>query len=124
MRHSNIAFTMGTYTDARLLDTAEAIEALPMFRTKPETATDATATSNEEIRETEAETTPRKLAPNEGQTGHIESIPDHFGTDDGDATDTKKPRKTQGVAGFLGVGGREFESPTSTMSTWRSNQLS
>ena len=37
---------------------------------------------------------------------------------------TKKPHKTQGVAGFLGVGGREFESPTSTMSTWRSNQLS
>ena len=32
----------------------------------------------------------------------------------------KKTRKTQGNAGFLGVGGREFESPTSTMSTWRS----
>ena len=128
MRHSNIALTMETYTDARLLDTAEAIEALPMIRTKPETATDATATSTEETRETEAEITPRKLAPmlapNEGQTGHIESIPDHSGTDDGDATDTKKPRKTQVLAGFLGVGGRELESPTSTMSTWRSNQLS
>ncbi len=58
MRHSNIALTMETYTDARLLDTAEAIEALPMIRTKPETATDATATSTEETRETEAEITP------------------------------------------------------------------
>ena len=26
MRHSNISLTMGTYTDARLLDTAEAVE--------------------------------------------------------------------------------------------------
>ena len=64
------------------------------------------------------------LAPNEGQTGHIESIPEHLATDDADASATKKPRKTQGIAGFLGVGGRELESPTSTMSTWRSNQLS
>ncbi len=61
MRDSNIVLTMETYTDARLLGTAEAIEALPMIRTKPETATDATATSTEETRETEAETTPRKL---------------------------------------------------------------
>ena len=60
-------------------------------------------------------------APDTVQTGQNQSIP---ATDDGDATDTKKPRKTQGVAGFLGVGGRELESPTSTMSTWRSNQLS
>ena len=47
----------------------------------------------------------------------VESIPDHLATDEEDATGTKKPRKTQSVAGFLGVGGREFESPTSTMST-------
>ena len=29
MRHSSINLTMGTYTDARLLDTAQAVEALP-----------------------------------------------------------------------------------------------
>jgi hypothetical protein len=32
MRHSNIALTMGTYTDARLLDTAQAVEAYRLFR--------------------------------------------------------------------------------------------
>ena len=34
MRHSNISLTMGTYTDARLLDTAQAVESLPslLFR--------------------------------------------------------------------------------------------
>ena len=124
MRYSNIALTMGTYTDARLLDTAEAIESLPMMRTKPETATDAAATSTEETRETDTETTPRTLAPNQGQTGQNQSIPDHSGTDDADASDTKKPCKTPGFTSFSRVGGRELESPTSTMSTWRSNQLS
>ncbi len=38
--------------------------------------------------------------------------------------ETKKPRETLGFTGFLGVGDTELESVTSTMSTWRSNQLS
>ncbi len=34
MRHSNISLTMGTYTDARLLDTAEAVERLHLMQSK------------------------------------------------------------------------------------------
>lgn len=35
MRHSDIAQTMNTYTDARLLDTAAAVEALKILPRKP-----------------------------------------------------------------------------------------
>ena len=136
MRHSNIALTMGTYTDARLLDTAEAIESLPMMRTKPEAANGCTSDTengpaadlSRETRQTMVESADSSDAPVDApdtvQTGQNQSIPDHSGTDDADASDTKKPCKTPGFTGFLGVGGRELESPTSTMSTWRSNQLS
>ena len=111
MRHSNISLTMGTYTDARLLDTSEAIEALPMFRNQPAQSA-----------------TPRKLAPTlaptTGQNGQNQSIPVNLATDDVDDQDTKKPSKSRGNTGFLLMGGTELESVTSTMSTWRSNQLS
>jgi len=36
MRHSDIALTMNTYTDARLLDTAAAVESLKILTAKPE----------------------------------------------------------------------------------------
>ncbi len=32
MRHSDIQLTMGTYTDARLLDTQSAVESIPVLR--------------------------------------------------------------------------------------------
>ena len=125
MRHSNISLTMGTYTDARLLDTAEAIEVLPMFRTKPENA-------NEPEGDRYGKTITEKVgcsdapvdAPTTGQAGLSESIIDHSATNDTDDNDTKKPRKTLGFAGVVGMGDTELESVTSTMSTWRSNQLS
>jgi len=37
LRHSDIKLTFGTYTDARLLDTAGAVESLPTFKGKPDT---------------------------------------------------------------------------------------
>jgi hypothetical protein len=43
---------MRTYTDARLLDKSEAIEALPMFRNQPAQSA-----------------TPRTLAPTSGESG-------------------------------------------------------
>ncbi len=124
MRHSNIALTMGTYTDARLLDTAEAIEALPMVRTKTEIANDPATDRHGETRETITEMAGCSDAPAVVQRGQIESIADHLANDDTDAPETKKPRDSLGIAGFLEVGDTEFESVTSTMSTWRSNQLS
>lgn len=108
MRHSNISLTMGTYTDARLLDTAEAVESLPMFKNNDAASLGAA----------------RTLAPTLGRKGKSESRSDHLVADDTDGAGTKKPRQTLGLTGFSAVGDIEFESTTSTMSTWRSNQLS
>ncbi len=82
MRHSDIALTMNTYTDARLLDTAEAVEALQIAR----------------------DDTLRTVAPNLVQPSQIRSIPDHPAGEAGTGQDTKKPRKTLGFVGFNDVG--------------------
>ena len=122
MRHSNIRLTMGTYTDERLLDTAEAIETLSMFRS---------AAIPNESGDSDDETEPRKLAPmlapnsvQDSKNSQSESLSDQTDDDAENDADTKKPRKTLGLTGFLGMGDTELESVTSTMSTWRSNQLS
>ncbi|MCD0459207.1 tyrosine-type recombinase/integrase [Roseiconus lacunae] len=99
MRHSNINLTMTTYTDARLLDTAEAVEGLPILN---------------------ARTVAPMVAPKAGKEGQIESSTDQTEGDDNAPQETKKPRKTLGFTGFHQVGDRELESLTSTMSTWRS----
>ncbi len=85
MRHSNIALTMGTYTDARLLDTAQAVESLPMMRTlapkPPETETGSNVIDIGKTGQTDTETTPRTLAPmlapNPGQRGQKQSFTVH-----------------------------------------------
>ncbi len=104
MRHSNIALTMGTYTDARLLDTAEAVESLPSFPI--------------------ARTTPRTLAPTLAPTpgilGQFESIPDQSNGDSQlqiDDAETKKPHETLGFAGFSEKRLMRFELTTTTLAT-------
>ncbi|MDV6031340.1 MAG: site-specific integrase [Phycisphaera sp. RhM] len=101
MRHSNIALTMGTYTDARLLDTAEAVERLPSLP----------------IAKDPPRTVAPLVAPKTGKEGQMGSIADHCDRPDDTPTETTKPRKTLGFTGFSGVGDTEFESVTSTMST-------
>lgn len=46
-RHSNISLSMGTYTDARLLDTSEAIDALPIFRNQTAPSANSKNCTNE-----------------------------------------------------------------------------
>ena len=120
MRHSNISLMMGTYTDARLLDTAEAIESLPLARSQPVGAEVSGGNSTGETGGNEVETGARKLAPtlapNAVQTCHFGSMSDHSETRDTNGPETKKPQKTQGFPGFLVMGGTELESVTSTMS--------
>ncbi len=82
MRHSNISLTMGTYTDARLLDTAEAVESLSLL-IGPEPRTVAPV-----------------VAPNSGQEGHIQSISDQTCDVHEAAPGTKKPDKTLGLPGL------------------------
>jgi len=155
MRHSNISLTMGTYTDSRLLDTAAAVESLPMLRLPVVTPAETTQIAENDATDAELaerlhqnpesendfddnrlgktrdesdETTPRTLAPtlapNVVLGGHKQSIPDHSDGQRDDATGHEKTRKTLGFTGVSVMGNTELESVTSTMSTWRSNQLS
>ncbi len=98
MRHSNISLTMGTYTDARLLDTSEAIETLPIFR-------------NLAALRTLALTLAPTLAPNRGQTCQNESISVNSAMDDMDDQNTKKPSKSLENTGFLLIGDIGSEIP-------------
>ena len=82
LRHSNINLTMSTYTDARLLDTAEAVERLPSLTIAKESL--------------------RMVAPKTGKEGQIRSIGDHSQGSQADTPETTKPRKTQGFTGLSG----------------------
>ncbi|WP_231845975.1 hypothetical protein [Rhodopirellula baltica] len=60
------------------------------------------------------------VAPNSVQESNLspsESLSDQTDDDAENDADTKKPRKTLVLTGFLGVGDTELESVTSTMST-------
>ncbi|EMI15248.1 Integrase, catalytic core, phage domain protein [Rhodopirellula maiorica SM1] len=102
MRHSDIGLTMNVYTDARLLDTAKAVESLPIIR----------------------DDGPRKLAPNPGEVGELESISDPSDDLPSDDKTTRKARKTRGFTGFQEVGATGFEPATSASRTQRSTRLS
>ncbi len=108
MRHSNISLTMGTYTDARLLDTAEAVEALPSLP----------------LPALQQRTVAPVVAPKPVVSRDSESIPVECDSPEEGPSETSNPRKTLGFPRVLGMGDTELESVTSTMSTWRSNQLS
>ncbi len=99
MRHSKLELTMTTYTDTRLLDTAGAIESLPVLRGD--------------------QGGPRKLAPmlapNSGKTGPLESFADPTDQEAGCDHDKERARKTLGFAGFLKVEDNGLEPMTSTM---------
>ncbi len=88
MRHSDISLTMNTYTDARLLDTAEAVESLPSLS----------------IGDDGAETLPRMVAPlvalNPGKQSKSGSTADHCGEFDGSPKARKNPAKANISQGF------------------------
>jgi integrase len=112
MRHSNISLTMGTYTDARLLDTAQAVESLPSLPI------------SDLPPKNDWRTLAPTLAPNGGQTGQNQSTPVHLETGDQEPQKRQNPKKNKRFPGVLVVGDIGFEPTTSTMSTLRSNQLS
>ncbi|WP_145304505.1 tyrosine-type recombinase/integrase [Crateriforma conspicua] len=97
MRHSKLELTMTTYTDARLLDTAGAVESLPIVRDHNEQMVAPT------------------VAPNQVQPSQIQSIAGHSDHPAPKGQTTKKPRKTLGFAGFSKVEDNGLEPMTSTM---------
>tara|TARA_R110002049_G_scaffold4601_5_gene32146 strand:- start:212798 stop:214381 length:1584 start_codon:yes stop_codon:yes gene_type:complete len=102
MRHSDIALTMNTYTDARLLDTAEAVESLPSLSIGDDEATRTVAPT---------------VAPNLGNGGKSGSIVDHCGDFADDHPANEKRRETLGFTAFDTVGATGFEPATSTSRT-------
>ncbi len=99
MRHSDISLTMNTYTDARLLDTAEAVESLQIMR------------------EPDSRKLAPTLAPNSSKSGQFESFPDHSEDIDIDAQESGKANKTLGFSGISPIGATGFEPATSTSRT-------
>ncbi len=86
MRHSDIALTMNTYTDERILETSVAVESLPELP--------ITGGSNDDARKLAP-----KLAPNPGPMGQIQSIPvptDDPSELDPNAENSRISRETQG----------------------------
>ncbi len=59
----------------------------------------------------------KELAPKPGNSGQMESLPDHLADDSGDDAETKKARKTLGFTSFNAVGATRFELATSTSRT-------
>ena len=128
MRHSNISLTMNTYTDARLLDTATAIETMTVLKhsrideesglggfsgsvsPQPEFESQSSQTLEAEANRTLAP----MLAPDSVHNGQIESIPDHFEGSKASGVETKKPRNPLRIAGFSLIGPAGFEPTTST----------
>ena len=99
MRHSDIKLTMGTYVDAKLLDTASAVELLPEL---PSTRTLAPT-----------------LAPNLEQAMVFETTRDNSAKDSDSARNENTPRNKAFQRGD-GVERRRFELPTSALRTQRS----
>ncbi|MEE2936784.1 MAG: tyrosine-type recombinase/integrase [Planctomycetota bacterium] len=79
MRHIDIALTINTYTDARLLDTAEAVEALPSLPLDGAIGAPRTDAPMD--------------APQLGKESHIESHPEHSGDCGDDTQGTRKRRE-------------------------------
>ena len=93
MRHSSIDLTMNTYTDARLLGTAEAVESLPSFN---------------------APTVAPTVAPTLGQEGLLESLSGNLGEITGDQESHEKTSQTKGITTFDEIGLTGFEPAIST----------
>lgn len=102
MRHSDIKLTMNTYTDARLLDTASAVESLPNLPLAPHAP---------------------PHAPDADYCGQILSIPDHSSDSTKGSGKRKYPAKCKRNAGFSLVGVTGFEPAASASRTQRATRL-
>ena len=135
MRHSKIDLTMNVYTDPRLLDVHGAVEALPTLPLsggeRPERIA-VTATGTDDLR---ASQFAPGLAPTPEKPRILQSTPGSRSSAEGFGfggealaasacpVNANDPLTTA-VNGSLGVGVTGLEPVTSSLSSWRSNQLS
>ncbi len=134
MRHSHIDLTMNVYTDPKLLDIQGAIDALPELPIDGNQSQTVTATGTDGVLCPLVPT----LVPELGRKADDRSLSCQFstiGTPDADASIPADELAVSGCAvttkqplsgvdnGCHRVGVTGLEPVTSTMSTWRSNQL-
>jgi len=128
MRHSDIALTMNTYTDERLLDAAGAVAMLPDLPIGPSAggvSTGRRQNSKASTPSSPAATNPKKsVAPFVAPTAdnswrNCQDLADEPSETPNDG-DTKKPRETLVFAGFGEVEPKGVEPSTSALRTQRS----
>ncbi len=131
MRHSKIDLTMNVYTDPKLLDVHGAIERLPDLPLGGTDDDSEVATGTDGRTEVASRTLAPVLAPtadNSCRSGQLRTTGETESTDDTASKKNEKPLETVRFPRVSSdaclVGGTGFEPATSTMSTWRSNQLS
>ena len=123
MRHSDIALTMRTYTDERLLNAAGAVALLPDLPLGEPTHRDRAEADSLPAAGRRRRTVAPTVAPTTGGTGQSESISGKMGKvfrRDETGRDTKKPRETLVFAGFFEVEPKGVEPSTSALRTQRS----
>lgn len=91
MRHSDIKLTMNTYTDARLLDTASAVNSLELFR-------------SDDTSSPVSDSGAPPAAPNSVHAMPLESFPDYIEVEDNESNETENPEKTRDLQGLSIVG--------------------
>jgi len=135
MRHSKIDLTMNVYTDPRLLDVAGAVEALPALPLGAGPQSDritAKATGTDDFG---ASQFAPEFAPTTGKSCILGSILDKATRNRGETVEAgavaasaypvnENSPLTSAVNGLLQVGATRLERATSSLSSWRSNQLS
>jgi hypothetical protein len=135
MRHSTINLTMNTYTDPRLLDVAEALNSLPELTLTGGTSAEKNAVSATGTDSSLAFQFAPGFAPTPGKSSTLRSKTDNMaasnneevraGTVDVSAYPVKENSPlTTAVKGLRRVGATRLELVTSSLSSWRSNQLS
>lgn len=109
MRHSDIKLTMSTYVDARLLDTASAVELLPSLPLEASGDGDVNGADSAENSASEGPRTDAPtVAPNVGDQGHLGSILGHCGPAADSERKRKNPEKLNVFQGFRQSGRQDL----------------
>jgi len=135
MRHSKIDLTMNVYTDPRLLDVAGAVEALPALPLGAGMQSDRIAAKATGTDDFGASQFAPEFAPTSGNSRKLWSIRGKADAGRGEGENVRavavsayhvneKSPLTSAVNGLCVVGAIGLEPTTSSLSSWRSNQLS
>jgi hypothetical protein len=99
MRHSTIDLTMNVYTDPRLLDVAEAMEALPSLPLGSDTSSAFAALRGTGTDDSTGRQFAPEFAPTPGKSRTLASIPDKWATGEDPNRQGQETQETPGKRG-------------------------